>query len=249
MAQKLAVTYLHHSGFMVQCTDKLLIFDFYSDPGNPGQRDRNLACVKAAVQDPTVSQVFIFASHNHRDHFDPDILLFDQYGKPATYLLSSDIPVRQKKAAMHRFGPNEQAEVGQLVVYTYASTDEGVSFLVFADGIHIFHAGDLNWWYWFYESTAEELAEYEQDFKSIIRQIGRPRIDVAFFPVDPRLREYDGHGGEHFIEMLRPGCFFPMHFGYDYAATRRFQERISQKHPHATVMAIDSERQSFSLEV
>ena len=28
------------------------------------------------------------------------------------------------------------------------STDEGVAFVVWAEGHSIYHAGDLNWWHW-----------------------------------------------------------------------------------------------------
>ena len=37
---------------------------------------------------------------------------------------------------------------GAVRIRTLKSTDEGVAFLVEAEGKSIYHAGDLNWWYW-----------------------------------------------------------------------------------------------------
>ena len=38
--------------------------------------------------------------------------------------------------------------IGSVQVETLKSNDEGVAFLVTAEGRTIYHAGDLNWWYW-----------------------------------------------------------------------------------------------------
>lgn len=247
--QKLTVTYLHHSGFMVQSHDKLLLFDFYCDPQKPEERQKNLACVADAIRDPAVRHVCIFASHNHRDHFDPVILTFDQYGKPVTWLFSSDIPVDQAQAHVHRFDPDSQAAIDDLAIRTFASTDAGVAFLVQTDGISLFHAGDLNWWYWSDESTAEECAEYERDFKTIMAQVETWPVDVAFFPVDPRLKDYANHGGAWFIDKLKPAFFFPMHFGYAYGTTDHFRDQIARSHPDVTVLTIQRQRQSYVLDV
>ncbi|MDW7658740.1 MAG: MBL fold metallo-hydrolase [Bacillota bacterium] len=248
--QKLMVTYLHHSGFMVRSSDRLLLFDFYGDPQRPDEVQKNIACVTDAIRDPAVRHVYVFASHNHRDHFDPVILTLDQYDKPITWLFSSDIKeVVKKQQDMYFLDADEQAEIDDLSIHTFASTDEGIAFLVIVDGIHLFHAGDLNWWYWYDESTAEECAEYERDFKKIMAQVETWPVDVAFFPVDPRLKEYAHHGGAYFIEKLKPAFFFPMHFSYAYDTTVRFKDQIAQSHSDTAVLTIKRQRETYELEV
>jgi L-ascorbate metabolism protein UlaG (beta-lactamase superfamily) len=246
---KLMVTYLHHSGFMVRSSDKLLLFDFYGDPHKPDEGQKNIACVVDAIQDPAIHHVYIFASHSHRDHFDPVVLTFDQYGKPVTWLFSSDISGVAKQKQIQFFSPDEQAAIDGLVVHTFASTDEGVAFLVIVDGINLFHAGDLNWWYWYDESTAEECAEYERDFKQIMAKVETWPVDVAFFPVDPRLKDYAYHGGAWFIEKMKPAFFFPMHFSYAYDTTVRFRDLIARSHPDTAVLTIQRQRQSYILDI
>jgi L-ascorbate metabolism protein UlaG (beta-lactamase superfamily) len=246
---KLMVTYLHHSGFMVRSSDKLLLFDFYCDPTRPEEGQQNIACVVDAIRDPAVRIIYVFASHSHRDHFDPVVLTFDQYGKPVTWFFSSDIQVRQKQPNMLFLVPDEQADIADLVIHTFASTDEGVAFLVIVDGVNLFHAGDLNWWYWYDESTAEECAEYERDFKQIMAKVETWPVDVAFFPVDPRLKDYAYHGGNYFIEKLKPAFFFPMHFSYACETTGHFKDQITRSHPNTTVLTIQRQRQSYVLDV
>ncbi|NLM77998.1 MAG: MBL fold metallo-hydrolase [Ruminococcaceae bacterium] len=248
MSGKLTVTYLHHSGFMVQTASRLLLFDYYSDPGRPEQQTRNAACVKDAIQNPEISQVFIFVSHAHRDHFDAAIFAFERLAKPVWYIFSSDIAPRPPYNRLIQLAPGQVKSLNGLQIHTYGSTDEGVSFLVKINGLNLFHAGDLNWWHWSDESTPEELVAYENDFKQIIGQIGALRIDVAFFPVDPRLKESYWYGGHYFIQSLRPKIFFPMHFGYAYTVTERFQQKISDcSFSDVTVMVIQEERQRFEL--
>lgn len=245
----LMVTYLHHSGFMVRSSDKLLLFDFYGDPQKPEDGQKNITCVTDAIRDPAVRHVYVFASHNHRDHFDPVILTFDRCDKPVTWLFSSDITVRQKKPNLYLLDPDEHAEIDDLSIRTFASTDEGIAFLLSVDDIHLFHAGDLNWWYWYDESTAEECAEYERDFKKIMARVETCPVDVAFFPVDPRLKAYAYHGGAYFIDKLKPAFFFPMHFSYAYETTDRFKDQMSRSHPDTAVLTIHRQRETYELEV
>jgi L-ascorbate metabolism protein UlaG (beta-lactamase superfamily) len=97
-------------------------------------------------------------------------------------------------------------------VKTYGSTDIGVSFLVTACGLTIFHAGDLNDWYWEEESTPEELLQDEENYLKIIRKLAGHKIDVAFIPEDPRLKHNAGRGVAHFKKIVAPEKIIPMHF-------------------------------------
>lgn len=245
------VTYIHHSGFLVRHGGFLLVFDFYSDPARGGQRARNIACVEQALRDPAISDACLFISHSHRDHFDRDVLRWadPDAAQPRTwYFISDDVQINKPQDNFFFVAPDQSLNCAGLRIRTFGSTDAGVSFLVEMPELRIFHAGDLNWWYWHDESTPQELATYERDFKRIIADMAGEAIDIAFFPVDPRLGDYSHHGGLYFIEKLQPRVFFPMHFGYDYAATADFQAAAAKDHPTTRVWAIEQECQSFNID-
>jgi len=176
---------------------------------------------------------YVFASHGHWDHFSPCILDWYKANSNIRYVLSSDI--LKKISRKHRVPKNSIiiAEPYQtikeegLTIKTFGSTDVGVSFLIEANGLGIFHAGDLNWWHWADESTAEELMDEEARFKREIGRLTGERVDIAFFPVDPRLGRHYCLGGEYFIKTLRPGVFFPMHFAEHHNITQKFADEFS----------------------
>lgn len=253
MTDCIDVSYIFHSGAAVRSADRLFIFDFYSDKASAGQRNANVSFLADQVNDESLREVFIFVSHGHRDHFDPDIFAFNNIGSPdlkRRFVFSSDVAIDKVKDNYYFIDSYKELDFGGVKVKAFASTDEGVSFLVLSDTLSIFHAGDLNWWYWFYESTPEELAEYENSFKSEISRIVdaiNSQIDIAFFPVDPRLKDYSHHGGVYFLEKLRPRYFIPLHFAYDFKSTKVFQEQFAPRFPESDIIAIDHERQKIHL--
>ena len=68
------VTYLFNSGFVVELEKHILIFDYF----------------KGAIDhlDPH-KKVYVFSSHRHEDHYNPDIFNFKH--PSITYILSDDI--------------------------------------------------------------------------------------------------------------------------------------------------------------
>jgi hypothetical protein len=53
-------------------------------------------------------------------------------------------------------------------------------------------------------------------------------VDVAFFPVDPRLKEYYYLGGKYFIELMKPDLFCPHAFCDNYRVTKDFKQICSR---------------------
>ena len=78
----------------------------------------------------------------------------------------------------------------------------------------LFHAGDLNNWHWEEESTPEEIAQMEGDFKKELNDLAQlaPRLDLAMFPVDPRMGGDFMRGARQFLDRIPTSCFVPMHF-------------------------------------
>lgn len=253
MEKKVTAAYIHHSGFYVSIADKLFIFDFYSDRKTDQQREQNIQFISDAIHEDSVEKVYIFASHAHGDHFDTDIFALNNIGKKTRYILSSDIAIDNPRENYYFIDAYQTMAIDDIVIQSYGSTDEGVSFLVRTDNKTIFHAGDLNWWYWYDESTAEELAEYERSYKAVIHKLQadladlETSIDLAFFPVDPRLNEYGHFGGEYFIRRLKPTYFFPMHFWGNFNFTKVFADHAAGCATETNLLTIDQERQVFEL--
>lgn len=202
------VTYYHHSGFTVASGDTLLIFDYWT--GKEKKLPENLQIPLESLA--LYKEIYVFISHSHEDHYDEVVYSWEQY-VPVHYVISYDLPdglhgVRMKPGASETFSD-------RLKVKAYGSTDAGVSFLVELDGVKFFHAGDLNFWHWREVSTAKEISEADDDFRAeteIIAREQKEQIDVAFFPVDPRMGLHFDAGANYFMMCLKPRLLIPMHF-------------------------------------
>jgi L-ascorbate metabolism protein UlaG (beta-lactamase superfamily) len=220
---KAKITYLFHSGFAVETERHLFIFDYYQPGASRGGTLADGTITGDYLKDK--SGVFVFVSHSHPDHFDSVILEWAKASPAITYVMSSDIRISQKPPVLHIMAPYQEWQQAGVTVKTFGSTDEGLSFLVQADGLAIFHAGDLNWWHWKGETKAERDWA-DSIFKAEIAKIGSPVIDIAFFPVDPRLEEFYSIGAEYFAAKLQPKLLIPMHFGDVYSATKDFAVKV-----------------------
>lgn len=193
------VTYLGHSGFAVDLGRNMLVFDYYKGELPAKAVDRKL---------------YIFSSHVHYDHFQRKI--FD-WAKDydVTYILSDDIrsSVERRQALegkVHYIGPRQTLQADEIFVQTLCSTDEGVAFLVNAEGKTLYHGGDLNWWHWEEESRAfNEMMKRNYQYE--IRKIEGTRIDAAFVPLDPRQEEQYYWGMDYFMRHTDTKVVFPMH--------------------------------------
>ncbi len=206
------VTYIHHDGFLAECRDRYLLFDYYRgaipemDPEKP---------------------LYVFASHRHGDHFNEDIFqLANRYPK-VQYILAKDIWMSRVPESLRgrtiRMGWRKQEEMDGMVIRTLKSTDEGVAFLVEVDGMTIYHAGDLNDWRWNEESDQWNEAMHQKYMKEITGLAGE-KIRCAFLPLDPRQEEWYWLGMDEFMKTVGAETVFPMHFWGDFDVIRRLKE-------------------------
>ncbi|PKM90919.1 MAG: hydrolase [Firmicutes bacterium HGW-Firmicutes-12] len=224
------IQYIYHSGFIVETAQNILVFDYYR-----GTVKLNNAGNK---------KVFVFSSHEHADHFTPQIFEWQKERPDIHYILSSDICIRQRNDNIKLLSPYEETAIDNVNIRTFGSTDLGVSFLVNCDGIDVFHAGDLNWWYWWGESP-EEIANAEKLFKEEIAKIKGLNIDLAFFPIDPRLEHNDRVGADYFIKEITPKVLIPMHFADNPATAEKYAD--SMKHSPTRIVALTKRGQEILL--
>jgi L-ascorbate metabolism protein UlaG (beta-lactamase superfamily) len=225
------ITYLYNSGFMVETEESLLIFDYIKN--SEGQQLLD-GCETSG--DIMRGNVYVFVSHTHADHYTPHIFHWAKQNPGIKYVLCRDLKgVRPKSATVKFMDEGRTFSDNNITVRALGSTDEGVSFLVHVDGKRIFHAGDLNLWHWKDEVGAEESALYERAFQKEMQKAKdaiKGPLDLAFFPVDPRLGTDYYAGALAFARAFSPCYLFPMHFGGDFVAACAPKEEIQAMGVH-----------------
>ena len=236
------VTFLDHSGFLVETDVVTLLFDWWKG---------ELPAMKPGVP------LYVFASHRHEDHFNPQIFALDTWkeevlddgDRDVYFLLGKGVSLDLRRRRLWGISPETAGKIrvcqgGQVLslpqaeIETLTSTDEGVAFLVtLPDGRTVFHAGDLNWWHWEGEDKGWNR-NMEANFKRYTQPLQGRRIDLAMLPLDPRLGEAGFWGPAYFLEKADIRRFLPMHQWGDFDFTRKFLE----KHPAFTDLTVPVER-------
>ena len=135
---------------------------------------------------------------------------------------------------------------GTLKVEGFKSTDEGVAFWCSVDGLEIYHAGDLNHWYWDGEDPQwnKNMAKAYQE--EISKMHGRT-ADIAFLPLDPRLGEYFYLGIDDFVKEVDAKRIFPMHFWGEYDVAERLKKMTSSAGYRYRIVEIHEEGESWKI--
>lgn len=211
--------YIYHSGFVIEGSDFSLLIDYYQDTPDRFVHTKFLN---------RPGRLYILASHSHPDHFTPEILEWRNVRPDIQYIFSEDI--RNKgQACFHDaiyLRKGEEWGNGQIRIKAFGSTDIGISFLIDIDNIRIFHAGDLNNWHWEEESTPEEIQEAQENYFRELETLSRETsyLDLALFPVDPRLGKDYTRGARQFIDRIQTHQFAPMHFWEKYEEANAFRD-------------------------
>ena len=233
----MTLTYIFHSGFVLETEQSILVFDYWLDPS--GVMDGVLRSEKP---------MYVFSSHFHEDHFTKDIFEWKKQREGVTYILSKDI-------YKHRRASKEDADVwlakggtwsdDTISVWALGSTDSGVSWIVEAEGKRIFHAGDLNNWYAkFLSDDNPDQERYSFEMEEVFNPIAHEKqylgelkdirkvadsFDVVMFPIDGRVGNGYTLGGRQFIERFKVGLFVPMHFTTGFESSWCMKEFTDEK--------------------
>lgn len=214
------VTYIHHSGFLVETGQCYYLFDYESgtlpalDPGKP---------------------MVVLASHAHSDHYQPSVFsLLKRMGMThITAVLSRDIPAGRVPEDISclfvTHGRRYTLPQGQNLE-TFLSTDEGVAFLI-QDGQALFyHAGDLNDWVWTEESdeyNRQMTGSYHKQIRLLAQSLQDRALTAAFVVLDPRQEKDYDQGLMYFLRHIRCSHIYPMHYWDQPEIIQRFL----QEHP------------------
>ncbi len=197
----IVINYAGHSGFSVESETHMLIFD-YSEGILPKPVKKK--------------KTYVFISHAHEDHFNPDIFSICSEYPNVKYIISYDID----KKILDKYGIDDYliADPGMDIriesrfrLKVLPSTDCGVAYLAGYSGRNIFHAGDLNLWLW--EGMREsEVYDMTEKFREYTKGLKNFWIDTAFLPLDARQGMYSYLGFDYYMKHFRIKNAIPMHF-------------------------------------
>ncbi len=227
------ITYIHHSAFFLETESASLLFDYFEG---------------ALPEVPADKPLYVFSSHCHGDHFSDVVFELAKEHENIKFILSFDIwmkrvpeELREKTVSLK---PAQCWEDEVLRVETYKSTDEGVAFWCTVDGKEIYHAGDLNHWYW-----EGEDEQWNQDmtkaYRAEIERMRGKKADVAFLPLDPRLEQWFYLGIDDFIKVVDVERIIPMHFWGQFDVAQRLKALDCSEAYRDRVVEIAEKGQSF----
>lgn len=228
MDNEIKVTYLNHSGVSVAFLNKLLVFDYY-------QKGIDQKQLKA------YEEIYVFVSHRHKDHFDNEILKWNQFHENIFYVFSDDIKGDFSLKNLTFMHENENRKINDLSVTALRSTDEGVAYLVVTDTITVFHAGDLNWWHWEGEEESVNLMMGRQ-FCSEIDKLRNQTVNIAFIPVDPRLETASFMAIDYLMRNVDVKKVCPIHFFDDFCFIGKIREELSLREYYDKIDFYEGER-------
>jgi hypothetical protein len=211
------VTYIHHSGFLVESDRFYYLFDY--EQGKLPPMD-------------TEKPIFVLSSHSHADHYTPKVfsLLADAGMQSVQAVLSEDITPPEHISALSVAPGQTYALAQQVQLTTFHSTDLGVAFLLQDGDALVYHAGDLNDWVWDGESDAynrEMTQNYRHQIRLLAQTLAGRRLDVAFVVLDPRQEAAYDRGLCYFLETVAAKQDYPMHYWQDPSV----METFLQHHP------------------
>lgn len=139
------IHHIFHDGFCILMQNCTLIFDWYTG---------------TLPEIPKDLPVYVLVTHGHNDHYGACIWELQKSCDQVIYILDETVGTARvpEGVKVHWVRENEKYEIEGLSLETLHSTDLGSAFYVEIEGKTIFHAGDLNIWYWYDEPEEENLA-------------------------------------------------------------------------------------------
>lgn len=246
------VTYIGHSGFLVETDIANLLFDYS----------------KGQIPDVNHDLPFIvFVSHKHGDHYNPEIFTLAKKYKNIQFFISNDTDitesVRKEYKLSQSFLENKVTFVAHgirriislsggkdendyIMMETIKSTDQGIAFLLNVRGQRIYHAGDLNCWVW-EDDTKQEFNNMSALFKRAIEQLNGREIYLALAPLDPRQGRYYKLSMDYLLNAVPVKYAVPMHLWEEYGLVDRYEEERSTKYLPTKILKLTQQNNSVDI--
>lgn len=193
------VTYIFHSGFIVETESRYYIFDYYKGDIPPLDNSK---------------KAIVFASHAHEDHYNSEIFsILSEMEIDHTAVLAKDISSKKYPfdTEVLKAYANKTYSVDGIEIETLLSTDAGVAYIVRDPEGVIYHAGDLNDWTWHGEPE-QWNKQMTGSYRHEINKLAGMKIDIAFVVLDPRQEENYDRGMLYFLKKANADKIFPMHY-------------------------------------
>ena len=230
---------------MLELEDFSVLFDYYQD----AKRDDGTYWIKDYLLSKK-EDLYVLCTHSHADHYNAQIFEWGATKKNIKYILSKEV------AEVHTIPQDDRIVLldilqtyqdDNLRVITFGSTDVGGSFGLDVGNKKIFHAGDLNNWHWNEEVPKIEAAGYENSYLCELELVAEHtnNINVAMFPIDPRLGKDYMLGAEQFVSRVAVDYLLPMHFAEDYDKANKF-ERYARLQ-NCEYLAVTKKGQTFNI--
>ncbi len=214
------ITYINHSGFLLEWEYCYWLFDYYKGDIPP--------------LDPH-KELFVFCSHSHSDHYNPEIFKLFANHPQVHYLFANEIKHAFKRTEKYSefslpevtFLPTysdttlADSNGAPLVIHTLHSTDCGCAFLIHYQDRYVYHAGDLHWWTWPGEPEGDNR-KMAGDYKKEIEYLKDKPLFLAFTPLDPRQESDYAMGMNYLLSHVKIQHVFPMHFWDDFSIIDKY---------------------------
>ncbi|KHK04102.1 MBL fold metallo-hydrolase [Desulfovibrio sp. TomC] len=217
------IVYIHHDCFILEAGGASLLFDYPAPSYLPE------AAARAAASHLAGSDLTVFVSHSHDDHFGPNIVAATAGAASRRFVVSDDVADLYGDvlpADTLVMEPDMVREVGDIVVEALESNDLGLAYRIDVTGLAVYFGGDLALWDWPGNSPAANRAVGMSWRRTLTRLAARP-LDVAFTNMDPRLAG-SLSGAPELVERLSPRVFVPMHLGGHVAYIDQYADRLSR---------------------
>ena len=237
------ITYLHHSGFLVETDRHILLFDCIRDNAPEGGTLGNGVFHPEAYAGKRLA---VFVSHHHADHFDPAVFGWVENRPDTLYFVGKDVRRVPENIHVFRMRSGDVKAEGGVEVTALRSTDDGVAFIVQTDGVSLYHAGDLNDWRWEGEPEADN-AHMTATYLKEMEKLKGMRFDAAFIPVDPRQGADMKEGLRGFLAAAEAAHIFPMHFWDDFSVCSAVAEDSALQRSGMIIHQIAGKGEQFKL--
>lgn len=168
----LRLHYFYNSGWLVETSRHLLVFDFI--PHAKSNISFNSILDELKKASTPNKELLIFISHDHEDHFNDSIFTLKPENLAPKFIIGWK-PVKPPIVSnLTILSPGDSLATKGVTVFTHAATDDGSAFLVEVDGVVIYHAGDHALWI---EDLLPQFTKSLKEIKNKARQ-----IDLAFIP-------------------------------------------------------------------